>query len=126
MVVRIECLKHNCCECCMETEMQLSDKDVKRLEKIGFKRDEFSTVIDGVRVLRNVDGKCFFLKNGKCSVYRQRPLGCRLYPVVYDVDEGKAVIHSFCPYRHEIKKSTVKKVERVLIRHITEVFGYLP
>ncbi len=26
------------------------------------------------------DGKCFFLKNNQCSIYKFRPLICRFYP----------------------------------------------
>ncbi len=105
--------------------MPLSEKDIKRIEKLGYRRDEFSVVVDGVRVLKNVDGKCFFLKDDRCSIYEYRPLGCRFYPVIYDVDRRKAVVHDFCPLAGEVKISTVKKVERALIRHIREVFGEL-
>jgi len=30
--------------------MPLSEKDIKRIEKLGYKKDEFSIVVDGVRV----------------------------------------------------------------------------
>ena len=30
-----------CFECCLETEMILSIEDIKRIEKIGYKRKEF-------------------------------------------------------------------------------------
>jgi len=124
--VRLRCLEVGCSKCCYETEMPLSEKDIKRIEKLGYRRDEFSVVVDGVRVLKNVDGKCFFLKDDRCSIYEYRPLGCRFYPVIYDVDRRKAVVHDFCPLAGEVKISTVKKVERALIRHIREVFGELP
>ncbi len=126
MEVRLRCLEVGCSKCCYETEMPLSEKDIKRIEKLGYRRDEFSVVVDGVRVLKNVDGKCFFLKDDRCSIYEYRPLGCRFYPVIYDVDRRKAVVHDFCPLAGEVKISTVKKVERALIRHIREVFGELP
>ena len=125
MEVRLRCLEVGCSKCCYETEMPLSEKDIKRIEKLGYRRDEFSVVVDGVRVLKNVDGKCFFLKDDRCSIYEHRPLGCRFYPVIYDVDRRKAVVHDFCPLAGEVKISTVKKVERALIRHIREVFGEL-
>ncbi len=126
MEVKVNCLKNGCYECCRETEMQLSQRDVKRLERLGYRRDEFSTEIDGVRVLKNVNGWCFFLENGKCRVYSHRPLGCRLYPVVYSVDSGQATVHDFCPLGKTIRKRDVKRVERILIRHISEIYGFLP
>ncbi len=126
MEVRLRCREVNCSKCCYETEMPLSERDLRRIEKLGYSRDEFSVVVDGVRVLRNVDGKCYFLKNGLCSIYEHRPLGCRFYPVIYDVERRKAVVHDFCPLAGEVSISAVKKVERQLIRHIREIFGELP
>ena len=34
------------------------------------------------RILRikKKDGKCFFLENGKCTIYKIRPKICRIYP----------------------------------------------
>ncbi len=125
MEVLLDCLKIGCHKCCEETEMQLSKADVKRIEKLGFKVDDFSEVKDGVRVLRNVDGKCFFLKEGKCSIYDSRPLGCKLYPVVWDVERRKAVVHDFCPLASSISKVTLKRAERVLRKHIQSIFGEL-
>ena len=119
----MRCAEINCFECCKETEMQLSEEDVRRIEKLGYSRDEFSVEVDGVRVLKNVNGQCYFLKDGRCSIYSHRPKGCRFYPVIYDVERGKAVVHDFCPLWREVKPSTIKKVERELIRHIERVFG---
>jgi Fe-S-cluster containining protein len=119
----MRCIEIGCFECCKETEMQLSEEDVKRIEKLGYSRDEFSIEVDGVRVLKNVNGQCYFLKDGKCSIYDHRPKGCRFYPVIYDVERGKATVHDFCPLWKEVKLFTIKKVERELIRHIEKVFG---
>lgn len=105
--------------------MQLSKSDIKRIEKLGYKADEFSEVKDGVRVLKNVDGKCFFLKDGKCSIYESRPFGCRLYPVVWDVERKRAVVHDFCPLASSVSKITLKKVERALKKHILSIFDEL-
>ncbi len=126
MEVRLRCLEVRCCKCCYETEMPLSEKDVKRIEKLGYSRDDFSIVVDGVRVLRNVDGHCYFLKDGVCSIYEHRPLGCRFYPVIYDVERRKATVHDFCPLAGEVSISVVKKVERALIKHIRDIFGEIP
>ncbi len=126
MEVRVDCLQNGCHECCIETEMQLSEKDIRRLEKLGYRMEEFIVEIDGIRVLRNVDGSCFFLEDGKCRVYSHRPLGCKLYPVVYDVDTRKATVHDFCPLGRTIRKREIKRAERILIRHISEIYGSLP
>ncbi len=123
MEVKLRCVEIGCHKCCEETEMQLSGADIKRIEKLGYDKDEFSVEIDGVRVLRNVDGKCFFLKDGRCSIYPHRPVGCRLYPVVWDFEKGRAVVHDFCPIGNEVSVVQIKRVERVLKKHIQSIFG---
>ncbi len=125
MEVVLDCLKINCHKCCEETEMQLSKHDIRRIEKLGYKVDEFSEIKDGVRVLKNVNGKCFFLRNGKCSIYEFRPFGCKLYPIVWDVERKRAVVHDFCPLANSVSKLTLKKVERALKKHIQSIFNEL-
>ncbi len=126
MEVKLRCLELGCYKCCKDTEMQLSRRDIKRIEKLGYSRDEFSVEKDGVRILKNVKGRCYFLKNGKCLIYEHRPLGCRLYPIVYDVEKKTATVDDFCPIAKEIPISKIKRAERILFRHIIEIYGYLP
>lgn len=81
----------NCGVCCTETEMLLSKKDIKRLEKKGFSQNQFINLDkQGYAVLKNREGYCFFYdrKNRHCSVYADRPAGCRVYPVIVDEDVG--------------------------------------
>ncbi len=126
MEVKLRCLEIKCSKCCENTEMQLSKHDIKRIEKLGYKKEEFSVEKDGIRILRNINGKCFFLKNGKCKIYDSRPLGCKLYPIVYDVEKKAAVVDDFCPIAKEISLKKIKRVERVLFKHISEIYGFLP
>jgi Fe-S-cluster containining protein len=85
--------------------MELSSEDIRRLEGAGYHRDQFSVLDNHVIRLVNVDGWCYFydLDEGKCRVYRNRPMGCRLYPVVYLVDEG-ATVDALCPMRHTVSE----------------------
>jgi hypothetical protein len=46
----------NCGICCEETMMELSNKDIERLEVKGYRLKEFTIIDDGVARLRNVDG----------------------------------------------------------------------
>jgi Fe-S-cluster containining protein len=88
--------------------MVLSQADVDRLVAKGHKQADFSeTDEDGFVKLRNVDatapdeGKhCFFLRESRCSVYADRPEGCRWYPVILS-DSGKVVRDEDCPHRQE-------------------------
>jgi uncharacterized protein len=97
----------NCGVCCTKTEMLLSKKDIKRLEKIGFSQSLF-VVFDkhGYALLRNREDYCFFYDrlNHQCSVYVDRPAGCRVYPVILDEDKG-IILDSICKSRESITQS---------------------
>jgi Fe-S-cluster containining protein len=87
--------------------MLLSKKDIKRLEKSGFSPNQF-VIFDkhGYAQLKNREGYCFFYDrlNHQCSVYVDRPSGCRVYPVI--LDEGTGIIlDSICESRKSISQS---------------------
>ena len=97
----------NCGVCCTETEMLLSKKDIKRLEKKGFSQNQFVNYDkQGYAVLKNRDGYCIFydLKTRQCSLYADRPAGCRVYPVIVDEDTG-IVLDDICQSRGTITQS---------------------
>ena len=81
--------------------MFLTPIDVNRIVKLGYKLGDFAERVDQGWRLRNVDGKCFFLDGLKCKIYRYRPQGCRLYPLVYDRDEHKTTLDDLCPHKEE-------------------------
>ncbi len=88
----------NCGVCCTETEMLLSKKDIQRLESKGFNQNYFASYDNlGYVQLKNRDGYCFFydLKSRQCSVYADRPSGCRVYPVIFDEEKG-IVLDDIC------------------------------
>lgn len=51
----------------------------------------------GYATLKNRAGYCFFydLVKRRCSVYTSRPSGCRVYPVIVDIDSG-IILDSIC------------------------------
>jgi len=115
------CLRHHCVACCIETEMPLTDGDLKEIEKLGFKRADFTVITEGETRLKNKGRQCFFLEAGGCRIYDSRPQGCRTYPLVYDVDLHKFVFDSVCPHSTEFKttredkdqlKRLIRKLER--------------
>jgi len=110
----------NCGICCTETEMLLCKKDIKRLEKRGFCQNQFVNFDkNGYALLKNRGGYCIFydLKNRKCSVYEDRPSGCRVYPVILDEENG-IILDDICQSRNTItleeKRINGKKVIRLL------------
>jgi Fe-S-cluster containining protein len=113
------CLKNGCAACCAETEMPLTKEDVKRIEKLGFKRISFIIEAEGETRLRNVRGVCFFLDGMRCRIYGSRPEGCRIYPLVYDVETHEFVYDSVCFHSNEFKvrredKTRLKRLIRKL------------
>lgn len=40
-------------------------------------------------MIKNSEGKCFFLKDDQCSIYESRPLICRFYPFELKFDQDK-------------------------------------
>ncbi|MCL5949732.1 MAG: YkgJ family cysteine cluster protein [Candidatus Bathyarchaeota archaeon] len=97
----------NCGVCCTETEMLLSKKDIKRLENKGYSQNQFVCYDkQGYAQLKNRDGYCVFydLKNRQCSVYVNRPAGCRVYPVILDEETG-IILDDICQSRKSITQS---------------------
>ena len=107
----------NCGVCCTETEMLLSKRDIKRLESAGFNQNQFVKYDkQGYAQLKNLDGYCIFydLKNRQCSVYVNRPAGCRVYPVILHEDRG-IILDNICQSRKSITLSEKKlKGQRVI------------
>jgi Fe-S-cluster containining protein len=110
------CRSHNCSQCCLDTEMPLTYKDITRIEEVGIERTFFVIEENGWLQLRNSGGKCIFLKKGLCSIYKQRPQGCRLYPLIYDEETTSAVLDDDCPYANEINisGSAYKRLDRFI------------
>jgi uncharacterized protein len=97
----VPCNFKDCSKCCYETEMMLTHEDLDRIEAAGYDRKEFilggRPTKEGFWQLKNVDGKCFFLSpGGKCTIYKIRPRGCRLYPLIKTLDTNEIVIDDDC------------------------------
>ena len=84
--------------------MSLTEADVRRLERAGH-RDFCHLEDDGTLRLRNVDGRCVFLRQGRCAAYPDRPDGCALYPLIWYTEDDEAGLHEFCPHRRQFRFS---------------------
>jgi Fe-S-cluster containining protein len=101
--------------------MELSSDDVRTLEGAGYHRDQFSVLDNHVIRLMNVDGWCYFYSlDRKCRVYRNRPLGCRLYPVVYSDDEG-AIVDELCPMRRTVSERELRTKGKILVKLLKKI-----
>jgi len=106
------CMRYKCIQCCLETEMSLSNGDVERIKGLGFDHDSFVVSKDGWLQLKNNDGRCVFNDGKQCLIYENRPEGCKLYPITCDEDKNCAVLDKDCPHRNNFK---ISKVELELV-----------
>jgi Fe-S-cluster containining protein len=93
------CTRHACDACCRDTRMSLTEADVHRLERAGH-HGFYRPHPDGTLRLINVDGRCVFLIDGRCTAYADRPDGCVLYPLIWYEEDGTTGLHDLCPFRH--------------------------
>jgi len=84
-----------CAKCCHNTLIQVDPYEIARLAgRFGQTTTEFrtSSTMDGagVHLRQKENGACIFLGPEGCTVYSDRPLVCRVYPLGRHVDgEGK-------------------------------------
>jgi uncharacterized protein len=116
----IPCRIHSCSRCCVDNSMPLTETDIKRIVKQGYRYRDFVIRRKRDRYLKNKNGVCVFLGGDGCKIYSFRPDGCRLYPLVYNEKTKQAIIHDFCPYGNMFKvtradveslKSLIKSLE---------------
>lgn len=91
--------------------MILLKDDVRRIVSLGFKEDFFAVEFRGFKKLRNNNGRCIFHDGEQCTIYSNRPSGCRLYPVIFDEDLNHPVMDSLCPFRAEFPLSSKARRE---------------
>jgi Fe-S-cluster containining protein len=104
--------------------MWLSKADIERLERAGHRREDFVRYDEqGFAQLRNRDGYCVFYDPALrlCRAYRDRPQGCRIYPVVYSEDEG-VMVHDLCPMKETVSSREMKQKGRLLLELLQRIF----
>ena len=121
LVAFMQCSR--CGVCCEKTEMLLSEADMARLKKAGYDPKGFMHVnCDGFVRLRNRGGYCVFYDcaGRHCRVYGLRPLGCRIYPVIYCEDEG-VVVDNLCPMSWTVSRTQIKAETPKLLRLLRRI-----
>jgi len=93
------CMDYKCIQCCLDTNMILSNVDIERIKELGFDTKFFVSKNRGWLQLKNNNGLCVFHDSISCSIYEHRPEGCKLYPIIYDKDKNCAVFDEDCPHR---------------------------
>ena len=110
------CKDYGCIACCLETTMPLSYSDIERISRLGFDSDFFVIEESGWLQLKNKDGRCVFHTGSACSIYEDRPDGCKLYPIIYDKETKRAIFDRDCPHREKFKmsKNSVRELYEVV------------
>ena len=117
-------MRCSCCgKCCEETEMLLSKADAKRLKELGYELKEFAFCDKkGFTRLKNREGCCVFFdsKERKCKIYKNRPLGCRIFPVIFSEEEG-IVVDDICPMKNTISKRELNQKGKILVNLLQQI-----
>ena len=103
--------------------MLLCKADIERLENEDCNRHSFvRRDRKGYSRLKNHQGHCVFYDadTRRCIVYRHRPLGCRLYPVVHDEDKG-IVTDQLCPRQDTISKIELARKGKAVMRLLARI-----
>ncbi|RLF12361.1 MAG: YkgJ family cysteine cluster protein [Thermoprotei archaeon] len=103
--------------------MPLTKADIERIKMLGFEESFFARLEGGVPRLRNINGHCVFLnpETNECTIYPHRPSGCRLYPLVLDVEKGVVVVDELCPRAKEIPMEVVEELAPRLLKLIEQL-----
>lgn len=101
------CMEYKCIKCCLETSMPLSNQDIERIQDLGFSTNFFVVECNGWLQLKNKDGKCVFHNGKLCSIYKDRPEGCKLYPIIYDKDANCAIFDEDCSHKDKFQMSKI-------------------
>jgi Fe-S-cluster containining protein len=103
--------------------MLLSEEDIERLERIGYRKEFFVCFDDeGYPTLRNQKGKCVFFDAEKvrCKVYKHRPLGCSLYPVIFDELKG-IIVDNICCTKDNLTEEEIERKGKKVVRLIEKI-----
>lgn len=106
--------QENCARCCKYLTVSLTEDNIKTIEKhTGLDRKAFST---NYNLMRFPDGKCHFLKDNKCTIYKVRPNACRRFPFIRDKIPNLTIFY-FCkslgPFLNDYKKHMKEKLKNL-------------
>ena len=89
-VLRLDCLAEKCAKCCQNLgSPRVTAKEAEHIDAQAI------TQIKSAMFIKSQDCTCFLLKNNFCSIYPDRPSGCREYPF-YNID-GVLYYDAGCP-----------------------------
>ncbi len=51
-----------------------------------------------------IQGRCPFLLNGKCIIHEDKPLSCRIFPLIADIESSRIYVSGRCRWVREHKE----------------------
>lgn len=94
------------------TEMMLLEEDVIRIVGLGYEETSFTHTNQGFKILKNSSaGRCVFHDGNGCTIYENRPKGCKLYPIIFNENDMRSVKDHLCPFKNEFKISHKSRKE---------------
>ncbi len=126
---------YNVCgnKCCKSTPPALTSEDIRKITTKYLLDDVIEKISKGDRhsayVIKKKEGTndcIFLLSDGRCKIYPQRPLDCKLFPILFKIkklDEGKYLIKWYiwyCPLSNKIPTEKMLDYARTIVR------SYLP
>jgi Fe-S-cluster containining protein len=104
--------------------MPLTKRDIERIKRLGFTEESFVDRRSRIPRLKNVDGHCVFLDPtmNSCTIYPDRPEGCRLYPLVYEEESDRVTVDPLCPKASAIPQRLIRKLSSALLSLIGRLY----
>ena len=102
--------------------MLLSDADTQLLKELGYPFEDFAFYDKkGFARLKNRKGCCVFYdsKIKKCKIYENRPLGCRIYPIIFSEEE--VIVDNICPMKNTVSKRELNQKGKILIKLLQRI-----
>jgi Fe-S-cluster containining protein len=100
---QIDCTQ--CANCCASMQLQLTARDCAQVARAAgmtsaeFRREHTERHADGLWYLRK--RPCLFLKQNRCTIYKDRPSRCRGFPYLHchilDDIAGTLIQAEYCP-----------------------------
>jgi len=104
--------------------MPLTKRDIGRIKRLGFAEEYFVDRRGRIPRLKNVDGHCVFLNPmmNSCTIYPDRPEGCRLYPLMYEEKSDRVMVDPLCPKASTIPQKLIKELSGALLSLIDRLY----
>ena len=123
---------YNCCTANLIDLPVMLKKDVDIIsESLMIKPEAFSKKVSvNLYQMKHSNEGCYFYKNGKCTIYDQRPIDCRLFPFDLKLSKNKklqiVLYTSVCelPLNMEFEYLDVVKLVKMLEPHQIEFAKY--